>query len=738
MNRIRRSYIYIGLLFIASIGIIVFLLLRRAERQNAVPEGFTLEGASIIPIDAVAIFHFDDIRTSASFLHDTAALFPPFFPGSSPVGKLMMLSEGIRASLTISFHYSAKNEVSQLVTLNFSPDVKNEESMGIILRKLGAVKDLPYNGMEIYSGSGLKLFIHENSIVASPSLIIIQSSIRHIRKGSSIMNNSDFVRVLAHTPQGDHRLFINFQQIGKFFSGYLEYKYWFHADFLSKSTSWGSFAVGSQQNETMLSGHMFNFKGKANFSEIFCNIEGRKSDAWSILPYNTYGAFILSTDEFESLIDSYYEYRRSYGTIDEAAFKAARDWLMTQNPLEVVLALVPYKSGERWITLIKSGRGKRSNRKVADSFEHKGALSTLFGRAFSYNEENFIVTAGRWHMIGDGEMIQSFASGNFGKYTMEEFFAQGGAHEDIESTIAPFTVIANISMMQDSVTAIFREPLKSKTAGRFKKNNYQAMVFRIFPDNNGAGSSLTLFSQKLERLREPESELVNIPDTIRIPSGPFLLTKGHSEKLYLEQLQNFKLRLTDDKGEGIWAIPFGTPLRGYVEEVDYFSNKKFQMLFASGNMLFLLDKTGKFVGQFPKMVDSLILLGPKVYNVSNDGFLVMLLHTDNTLRLYDRDCRPVNGWKDISLDEHIENFPELLKVEGKIYWILRTRIRTMIYTQMGEAVGDLSGKNSLLPDTKVKILSGTKVAVTTRKGKEVTLDLENGEVKRLKKEGFLI
>ena len=175
------------------------------------------------------------------------------------------------------------------------------------------------------------------------------------------------------------------------------------------------------------------------------------------------------------------------------------------------------------------------------------------------------------------------------------------------------------------------------------------LFFQIFPDldKKSVDFSLSVISQRVPNLREPDTELVNVPDTVRIPVGPFLITKGQKEKMYLEQMPDNKLRLIYTDGRGIWAIPFTAPLRGFVEEVDYFSNKKFQMLFASGNKLYLLDKTGRYTGPFPKSVDSLILLGPKVYEHNGD-FSIMLLHTDNKLRLYDRNCKPVEGSQDIT------------------------------------------------------------------------------------------
>ncbi|MCK9628105.1 MAG: hypothetical protein M0R37_05895 [Bacteroidales bacterium] len=737
MAKARRIYIFIASLL--AVLIVVFFLFssKRVNPTVKAQEGFVLQSADLIPIDAIAIFHFNDVKSSLSFLSDTSGLFPPLFPQGSPVGKFISLSGTSGGEVTLSFHYSAKNEVLPIVFLDLPSDLSGTEP-DVLLRKLGAVSESSYNGFEIYSGSGLKIFKNNREIVASPSLILIQSSIRHYKTKSSIMDNHDFRKMMAHTPNGEHKIFINIQQAGKFFSGYTDYRFWRYSDFTSKISSWSSFELEHDTKGVSFKGNLFNYRGKSEFSEIFTNIEGRKAEVWSLLPYNTYGALVLTADDFKVLLDSYYEYRRSFGVVDEIEYERCKGWFLLQKPAELVLALIPYKSESRWVTLIRSEGKKRSKRKVASSFEYKGALATLFGKSFSYNSERFVVTSGNWQLIADEDMIREFAAGNFEKYTMEGFLEQGEAYDRLTESYAPFTLVANVSMMQDSVASLFRDPARERVASRLHKKNYQAVLFKILPDadKREVNFSISITSQRVPNLREPDTELVNIPDTVRVPVGPFLISKGQKEKMYLEQMPDYKIRLIYTDGRGIWAIPFTTPLRGFVEEVDYFSNKKYQMMFASGNKIYLLDKTGRYAGQFPKSVDSLILLGPKVYE-QNGALSIMLLHTDNTLRLYDKNCKPVEGWKDITTDEMIEGFPELMKIGESQYWILRTRLRTLIYRYSGEAIGDLSGKNTLLPDTKIKILSGTKVAVTTRKGKEVSIDLESGEIKKIRKRGSL-
>jgi hypothetical protein len=157
------------------------------------------------------------------------------------------------------------------------------------------------------------------------------------------------------------------------------------------------------------------------------------------------------------------------------------------------------------------------------------------------------------------------------------------------------------------------------------------------------------------------------------------------------------------------------------------------MLFASGNKLYLLDRLGRFVGPYPKSVGDEIALGPQVYDIKGDGdFAIMLLHKDNTLRLYDRNAGLYPVWNNISTEERIKSFPELIESGKNRYWVLRTSARTMIYSINGAPVANFTGDLTLAKDTPVKPDRQGVVNVKTAGGKNILVDLETGNIKRSK------
>jgi len=48
-------------------------------------------------------------------------------------------------------------------------------------------------------------------------------------------------------------------------------------------------------------------------------------------------------------------------------------------------------------------------------------------------------------------------------------------------------------------------------------------------------------------------------------------------------------------------------------------------------------------------------------------------------------------------------------------------------------VTKFTNRNILMPTTDLKVISDSEVAVTTKEGKDIILNLENGKIKKLKK-----
>lgn len=766
MKVTKKTYIFsaIALLVVVSGFLIIKYTINTKDKSEEAPAR-ELKSVFAVPVDAIAVYVFDTPLAIEDSYFNQKSFFSKFIRRDNPlyrfVNKVNFLAKSetafkqmLSSDALTSVHYSAKSEVSLLFCLTLG----NEQNVALLTEKLleeaEGVSERKFNGAVLYSVKGVDFTIYKGFLIASTSPILTESSVRHLNSSTSIMDNPDFERVSKGAVFNDNILFINHQNLGKLFSGLVTGKYLGYADFASKLSSW-SIAEGEfQENSYVFKGEFLNFKGVGNFTSAFSGMTGADSRAYEILPFNTFISVSMPVLNFDSYLLAYRGYRELNKRLNPEVNDKGREWFLSLNPQEVTIASIPYGSNLEWVSLIRMGKPSgvkkffaslfsRSTGELKDSvlkYKHKSVLKEVFGSIFDNCREESYCIKGDWMIIGPSDLVTEFSKGKFLNFTMENFIDQTPVAGKIDFKGSPLSVVINATGMQDSVASFFKPLLTKGVESVLKQANLEFASFRLLPEEGKLKYELILFAQQVDKLPAPKVVESGKPagwekdSVVKVPAGPFEVKNfNNGETEYLIQLPNFKLQLADKDKKGIWTVPFTTPLRGYVEQVDMFGNGKLQMLFASGNQLFLLDRLGRFVNPYPKRVKELVLIGPKIYKTGDNGeFSIMLLHTDNTLRLYDKECRPFDAWIDITAKETIKTFPELIKAGKNRYWVLRTVLKTRIYTINGIEVTRELKRFELLPNTPVKVVSENEVIVKVTGNKNYKLNLETGETKKVK------
>ena len=92
--------------------------------------------------------------------------------------------------------------------------------------------------------------------------------------------------------------------------------------------------------------------------------------------------------------------------------------------------------------------------------------------------------------------------------------------------------------------------------------------------------------------------------------------------------------------------------------------------------------------------------------------------------MYDLHGKKPSSWKGIKTEETIKSLPELLKVKGKRFWIVRTSVRTLVFGfDGGEPLYSGNRNKMLLPDSKINVNDKGTVSALCYDGKERSLKL---------------
>jgi hypothetical protein len=251
-------------------------------------------------------------------------------------------------------------------------------------------------------------------------------------------------------------------------------------------------------------------------------------------------------------------------------------------------------------------------------------------------------------------------------------------------------------------------------------------------------ADVDFYATSLEKLPQPKpredvAAVAYIDSTIVLDKGPFELVdfvKGG--KCYLEQAPNLKLRLLDGKRKGVWTIPFDTPICGSVVQVDFFKNNKLQMLFASQNKLYLVDRVGRMVRGFPKTLPDKVVYGPEIFDLSGDkNYSFMVLNEDNSVAIYKLTRDKISGGVKIKAPEFVKELPELVAINGKNYLFLKTVSCLRVYDMKGSEIIIKDKKRMISPDSGIVEIGGDEIKVKGVDGKEFILNLSTGKTKKV-------
>ena len=517
--------------------------------------------------------------------------------------------------------------------------------------------------------------------------------------------------------------------------------------------------ISCQPGELQLMGVLDNFSDEGRFSNVYGQQVVKKSLMGRILPASTLFAVSMPQSNMHEYLkhhNLYLEMQKKTGTfaLKQRAAKgenaiSPREWVDSLAIEELVSAYCKFGEKCEWVTAIRekqqfglnnmiSSVVDRDKAPAVEPFKYKGYLASVFGDLFSHCSEEYFCKVGAWTVLGPKNVVDDFANGSATFFNLEDYMNQTPAKGDIAAETS-LKLVANVKEAGDSILQVFKPYYRGAFERQMATANFEFVTADIFFAEGEPQIRATLYSSVLEKLPqapergEGEEMAFKIDSTVTVPAGPFEVKDATKKsQAYLEQLPNMRLRYMDANKKGVWAIPFDTPICGYVEQIDLYANGRLQMLFASEDKLYLLDRLGRFVNGYPAKLPKKAVLGPKLLkNVNGIRYSVLVLNEDNTVSWYDVSGKPVQGSTDIVAPEFIKELPEFLKLGGKRYWVLRAPSQLLLYTIDGKRVEMQDKKKKIERSSEITLLDDGNLKVMCTDGKEYSWNIATGKTKKL-------
>ncbi len=700
MNRKTLTIlIAVAVILIGGIAIAVTKLYSGTDRNTVLTgDSRFLENHPLvkaIPSDAAIVFCFKNFSRACELLGDSTAVF-----GELASNKFDRISSlrlgGLKKSPAImSVHYS--KDMPPLLVLEAGKAIADTTQD---LRTLMTVAD----------SSGLITRINGDLVLISSSETIINSSIRHIEEGHSILEANGFAEATLSVA-GEDAVFFSNAYTGNILETFFARKHRKSRDFLKEMAEWTAFSVTRQSDAgvsmrgsllyTGEPSYYLNALAHAGTSEI------RIAEA---VPANVDFVLDITIGNITSYIKAYRNYLDSRSRLDKYettlavqkkdSGRSAEEWAKALDFKEI--AVINLHIDEKLHQLLALRPGIRVKDEDVSGASLAGFAATMFGNIFTGEDESASALIGGWIVIGAADCVAEYSKTNFSKGTLAARLDAEGL-DRVPQKNGGVWVYYSPSNDPNLLDATFSPMMARGCRNILKGASYVPVTLSAVTESGKFWLDFNLDRVEVSK----GATLTSTRDTtVTVPEGPYKVRNCATGKINtLYQNSHLSICLRDENGKDVWGVPFKSKICGYVQEIDYYNNGKIQYLFAAGSQMYLIDRLGRFVSGFPSETGKIIAAGPAVYDFTGaKGYTAMLLHTDNTVGYYDLHGKQVPSWKGITADETIKSLPELLEGNGNRYWVVRTSAQTLIFPfSGGEPLVKGEGNKMIRPDSKISI-----------------------------------
>jgi len=633
-----------------------------------------------IPSDATAVVVFDGSSKAAALMADSTGFLQGLLAPGNPA-FIKYLAALSHHRVAVSLHNSG----------SLVPLVAAEMEADSTLEALAAK-------------AGLRLQRAGSFLLASRSETFLNAGARQLEEGHSILGTRHLQDLVSHV-SGPEIILVAHSHAPKLLQMYAGKSLQPKATFVKNLTAWSAWSVQTVNKEKLvISGQSLPGDGLSSYFKAFNGIPAQKPEFPQVLPYYTATAVSLPIGKAEDFLAARRMEEDGNGKLVpfNKALKAkngqnlsVEEWFTSLQPKEVVRARFADETGvQREAVLVRSGRDVKLGSETPNAY--KGALATVLGQAFALQDSVCASVNSRWSVFGDLPTVRLFADKAFLEYSLASRLDDASV-ELPEGFVAYASLSDNPSIAGQLFTSALSAPLLSFVKGA----GYAPAAASL--DLSGPLPAMRL-QLETQALKGTKVQVLERDTVVVVPGGLFPVTNFATGKTnYLYQNSHQSICLRDENNKDVWGIPFKETICGRVQTIDFYNNKKLQWLFCAGSKLYLMDRLGRWVNGFPVSLPKPVLLGPDVYDFTGaGGYTAMVLHKDNTLERYNLHGEKVAGFKGIRAPETVKNLPELLEVNGKRYWVVRTSIQTLIYPfEGGEPLYKADGGKMLKPDARI-------------------------------------
>ncbi|MDE5424080.1 PQQ-like beta-propeller repeat protein [Ancylomarina sp. DW003] len=640
-------------------------------------------------------------------------------------------------SLTIASQVMGKNQVEYLYVLPVRSYLEEKRIQAFIQDKINSKKEpisRKYNGVSLYTLPKLKSdkkLLHfcfsKGLMLVSSSMIYLENSVRQLEESGSISESKGFDQVFKTKGENvDANIYLNLKRCQKQFASLFENTIKSHIRNYSHLGNWVELDLSFRDHLILLNGFTYSDQQENNYLNVFMKQDAVKMEMESVLPGNSGLVAILALNNPDQHKEAYRKYLQGNDGLKDylAGLKVLKDktgvnfeslfysmihkeiaMVYLDNQIDEQFSIIRTKSAsaakEKLVKMLSSyaEKNKRSLSYYSTYIKLDGAtrfdvyrmpddfiFEKIFGRMFKGAASNYVVIFENYLIFGKTKaQLSEFVHASFLRKTLDKDPIYDESQEYLSSK-ANFFLYGTMPRANKVLSNFLNEGIKTDIQEQMEGvNKFQAFGLQMSANEDLIYNNAFVKHNPVLEL-PPQTVWESRLDTAFVHK-PFLVKNHYTKEkeILIQDLNNQLYLINPASGRILWKRPLSSPIVGEVHQVDLYRNNKLQYVFVSEDKLYMIDRNGHDVGNYPILLRSKAVRSLSVFDYSNNrNYRFFVPGQDQKVYAYSKDGKLLNGWKFKKAENPITSPVQHFRIKGKDYIVFADEFRVYILNRKGQ------------------------------------------------------
>lgn len=238
----------------------------------------------------------------------------------------------------------------------------------------------------------------------------------------------------------------------------------------------------------------------------------------------------------------------------------------------------------------------------------------------------------------------------------------------IDNTISTSEAFKNLTedLADDSSYFIYKN--NEELSQILPNTNYNTNAVQFIYDSNFAHANASLKAYKKPAQQHAITEHFSVALSTEIITDPQAV-KSSVNNTYdiVVQDANDVLYLISNSGRVLWKKQLSGKIIGKIEQIDSYKNGRLQLVFATLTKIYMIDRNGKDVDNFPLNFKDKITQPLSVFDYDQNKNYRLLITQNKSLLMFDKKGKKVSGFNYKTAKKSIATQPKHFRIYNKDY-----------------------------------------------------------------------